>query len=554
MSTALPHESDEGLLRLVRAYSLKADEEADATDVVRAVADFTRDDLELDREAELRVLFDDPNATSKISIRDLDVEANRLEKAMKMFKAGNDAPKSIYSLRDLASAEHRKTCAVIAKALVDINKAVGHAHLDCKVIKSEPLMMAVANLYAAIFIFYADAIKWYDSSSSRKARYALHEGFSDRFKESIEEIKSLSEHVRRIAELGSSAETSYTRIKMEQLERNCRAGLEGHERILQDIKSNVQAIRAEQTAYRERQKLLAKSEHQALLQRQLFRLIGESGTKVLYSEAQRFIASEREVVEQSVSFDEQQQPEIVPVEMKLMKEEEPVSAPPRLERDMMQTLSASLCNHIQRGSPMPNFEPRPGFIGHSLTVNALEEWILARDSRVLCIEGPTTLSMRDSEMSAGAARIVYSAVDLGFPSISFFCEAIPEEKSVDDIKRAKTNDLTGLVFSLIHQLICLLPPILDEGTQIDPSKLESLSTNPSYDVALEVLASTLASKPPMLLIVIDGLQAFSDRDGTQVPRLMDADTVFPCLKDHEYLRVAEASSKPGPGKLQSQII
>lgn len=383
-----------------------------------------------------------------------------------------------------------------------------------------------------------------------------------------------------------------TRLQLERLGMDLRAGQEGLQRAFEEERYERWALAAELAACKEQQQRLRGRDNQALMQDKLFRLVGANATEVLDLDAQRFIEqkSEEQHLVEDTSKEENQILRGVP-EAETINEEGSDSPQllPNLDRAPIQSLSAALCTFIRRGAPIPNVEPQPGFVGDRLTIIALEDWLLAKSSRLLCLEGPSTLSMRDSEMSSGAAHIVWSAVDLGFPSISFFCEALPNEESEgndhvhnDEESRAspcETSDYTGLVFSLIHQLICLWPPILETPPHVTASQLSSLTKLPSYDLALQVLATALRDAPPMLLIVIDGLQAFNDQTGAQAPQLVAAtrtamnvpgkvckalftssglaETILPCLSTEEYVRVTAAGgngARPGSGKMRMRCL
>ena len=69
-----------------------------------------------------------------------------------------------------------------------------------------------------------------------------------------------------------------------------------------------------------------------------------------------------------------------------------------------------------------------------------------------------------------------SRTDVGVPTIAFFCGSNPEPTSEE-----KTEDgFLGMIYSLIHQLICLWPPVLDDKLEnFDITRFASLDASPA---------------------------------------------------------------------------
>lgn len=115
-------------------------------------------------------------------------------------------------------------------------------------------------------------------------------------------------------------------------------------------------------------------------------------------------------------------------------------------------------------------------------------------------------------MSVAAAKIVVAVDELKLPTISFFCDARPainHPSSSTDTKVDTAALILGLVYSLIFQLVDVLPPLTETGPLIDMSQVESLDGNiTSLPKALDLFSQLLALAPPYLVCVIDSFHVF----------------------------------------------
>ena len=470
--------------------------------------------------------------------------------------------------RSKASREHRKTSQSIKSALIEINDEVAASMVDCELIRSEPMKLAIAKLYIAVFLFYADAIQWYRSSSKQKVRYSLHEKFSDKFKNQLENIRRLSGLVHRAASSGHGAQANVLLLEVDGVRQDLRAGLQGHDRHIAEEQHWRQIQAAEIEAARAQISLLQNS--QAKFQEELWRRIGLQGTSMLQNEAQDFkeLNNTEGAGRQRLALDK------LPLE-DTNTDDTPTPAN-LMDRTTFLDFSAQLCNYIRLGAPIPDLKPPPHLLAEQKTVVSLKDWMLSPESKLLCLEGPYAAPI-DSEIALEAAYITWTAVDLNFPTISFFCEA---ESDTVKSNKAGSSGYLGLIYSLIHQLICLWPPTLDGVEDSWLNRLTSLNASEleSWTPALELFRDLLQSAPPLLLCVIDGLQAFDETSNNQASGLIAAfrsgmedkarvfkvllttsgyaPALLPLLKEGEYERfnVASAPGRAGPGKFPLQYI
>jgi hypothetical protein len=176
--------------------------------------------------------------------------------------------------------------------------------------------------------------------------------------------------------------------------------------------------------------------------------------------------------------------------------------------------------------------PRAEFDGR--LVDALRTWAVTETSIMNYVELPSN-NIRVHENSILALQIITSALELtpNIPVISFFCEAppaahqiglAPAEESVSLIR--PLEPMSGLAYSLAHQLLEILPP-LDDATGPLKQWYKGSTDNPSRDFgsALELLKFALSVAPSLLFCIIDGVEAFTDgfeEASAQLSALVDA--------------------------------
>ena len=152
-------------------------------------------------------------------------------------------------------------------------------------------------------------------------------------------------------------------------------------------------------------------------------------------------------------------------------------------------------------------------------VDALRTWAVTETSIMNYVELPSN-NVRVHENSILALQIITSASELtpNIPVISFFCEAPPAAHRIGLAPAGESVSLirplepmSGLAYSLAHQLLEILPP-LDDATGPLKQWYKGSTDNPSrdFDSALELLKSALSMAPSLLFCIIDGVEAFMD--------------------------------------------
>ncbi len=172
--------------------------------------------------------------------------------------------------------------------------------------------------------------------------------------------------------------------------------------------------------------------------------------------------------------------------------------------------SSHLEDHIDRDRVMiEHDEPSAKYMDWQV-VFALEEWTTS-GSQILCIVGPNQVT--DTAPTTMVAReYVVSAISAKIPTISYFCELPRPRTKLPESMTAEMSGLVSLTYALIRQLIELLPSFMSYTEDLGALRFAKLDGSvDSYDEAITVLGELLDLSPPMLLCVIDALEALDDR-------------------------------------------
>ena len=414
---------------------------------------------------------------------------------------------------------HRKTIQDLTRALKEVNDEAYVCLRETELVKSEDTQAAVAKFYTETFLFYSDAIRWFQSSSTKKIWHSLDEKFSERFKGPLANIQRLSRLVQRATSLGSGAEIRVTRLIAETTKEDLRAGLEGAAR--EQAESRERAARMENEHEKQMsllQQLADKDVVDELLQ-EIWRRAGISGTQLLVG--QRRNDQDDRGLKDTQSY----YPHLVTAATPDGQEEARgyedegrqftiVDASRLVER-----LLGSIC----RGVRVVDVGCPPSLALDQRIAIALERWTLQKDaSTLLYLEAAAySAEARSPQVTVAAARIVEAADKIGLPTLSFFCddslsERDPNHLALDDEEASVSPPLLGLVYSLIFQLIQLLPPLTNIGSLITASQIAELNASiTSWPLALEILSKLLTVAPSFLLCVVDGFHAF-ESSGTDL--------------------------------------
>ena len=398
---------------------------------------------------------------------------------------------------------HRQNIADLTNALKVINDEARACIADTELVRSEATYDAIAKFYTATFLFYGDAIKWFQSSSAAKVWHSLDQNFSIRFTQPLAELKWLSRMVQRATARGSGAETRVTRLAIEEVTEDLRAGLQGVDRQVAELRQFQEHVLMEQERTTAAINNLRSPEARNQLAPLLWQHIGISGTALL--------------VGQNVHSEEERRTEgawssqIRLLAIPMDGQEEASKHDDILTISRFSVMIEPLLDDIARGIRLVDVDPSLGLTLDQRIAVALKSWTLSTASTLLYLEAELQcIEARLPQVTVAAARIIKGAEQINLPIISFFCE-VP---APDDVQHHGTNDgkvtpLLGLIYSLIYQLTKLIPPLTDVGFVVPFSQAASLRASlADWPSSLWILSSLLTIAPPLLLCVIDGYYAF----------------------------------------------
>ena len=137
---------------------------------------------------------------------------------------------------------------------------------------------------------------------------------------------------------------------------------------------------------------------------------------------------------------------------------------------------------------------------------SLQDWLSASESRILWIYGPAHTN-KPSDLSSTSAFLVSLITREKLPLIAHQCRNSGSEKEA----------LISMVYSVIIQLIWLLPKKFSTGLDLSPDRFNLLDRSiGSLPKALLMMEDLLTLVPRRLLVVLDGVQLCEDgRDDEQ---------------------------------------
>ena len=407
---------------------------------------------------------------------------------------------------------HRQNIADLAQALKAINDEAHACIADTELVHSEATSEAIAKFYTTIFLFYGDAIKWYQSSSAAKVWHSLDQNFSSRFTQPLTEIKRLSGLVQRATARGSGAETRFTRLAVEDVTEDLRAGLQGLARETAEIRRFRDEIlmKQEQTiaAVNSLRNPEAREEKAALM----WQSLGISGTVLLLE--QNVHSKGGRLIEGTGS---PSQTRLLTIPMH--GQEEASGYDDMLTISKFSIMIEPILDSITQGVRLVDVDCSLALTLDQRVAIALKSWTLSTASTLLYLEAEfQCIEARLPQVTVAAARMIKGAEQINVPTISFFCD-VPAPNDIPDqqTNSGKATSFLGLIHSLIYQLTNLIPPLTDVGDVVPFSQAASLETSlASWSSSLRILSSLLTIAPPLLLCIIDGYFAFESPNSDAV--------------------------------------
>ena len=405
---------------------------------------------------------------------------------------------------------------------------------ECEFYQSEFMQRAVAKFFIAVFLLLGDVAMWYQSSGWKKMRNSLHEGFKQKFEDSLQNIVVLSKKIQRAAQQGANAEQRVTRLTVEELRievNDTRVGLVDGLRdfareqrdLLQEVAAQTKIMQEQnELGHKETQNMIQASMAQIMRSRTFWRdMIAANAVPLLQNE---FVnATYHQQNQMSIAY-YGGNPNTQTDQLAGLVTHGPTHIPPMASkpgtlkiRDLVEW-SVALLDYVQRGAGFQTLsdEETPIFFDRRVVME-LDAWLqVEEESKLLYLESP-------KYVTAAATRVVLSAggTDPPIPCASFFCKA-QEFEDESEVQTPEVDPLLGVVYSLIYQILRCLPPLTEQTLITSKDRFTDLdSTLSSWDLALDLLKDTLSLVPSLMIIVIDGLLAFEEEHEYEMKDLLD---------------------------------
>lgn len=166
------------------------------------------------------------------------------------------------------------------------------------------------------------------------------------------------------------------------------------------------------------------------------------------------------------------------------------------QKDQLERDSRTLEEFISlRLDPLEVFEGSKIFAEHQV-VHAIKEWSTSITSQILWILGLLDRHY-PSNLSPIAAALINAADEAAIPTLHLFLDWPSNERV----------SIFNLLYSLIRQLISLLPEQFVSPVDFSLEEFGKLNSQmESWEARLVVLSGLLDLAPPLLLIIIDGIE------------------------------------------------
>lgn len=401
---------------------------------------------------------------------------------------------------------------VLPQAMIDINDAVSAIEKRLWLFDNDTMKSYAWRMYSQIFSFLGDVIRWYTKRSYQRLMSSFNEYLPEFFEDQVEEIKKSAELIHQDAYLRSQADAQMSRLYLEGLDSKVdklMVELRERDRKSQDATDQRYEHFCAMLDGLHRKELQCQPALEDALQGVWMRLTramtGSAMAEILESQAKprlqlRSEGEDAETPQKQV----EQNPKREHIDAAAL-EQSSGSA-----RDTLLFHSAKMEEFHDRDKVQPTPDHAAGLFIESELASSIQSWATVAESRALCVVGMDPL-WSDNPASSAASHYVVFAREAGLPLCSYFCQLQNDEPPPG--RTRETIELTALVYSLIRQLIELLPPDdVVPRTQLDESRFNGLEgTLDSFPDAIRLLDDLMgATGHAILIFVIHGLDVLDD--------------------------------------------
>lgn len=368
----------------------------------------------------------------------------------------------------------------------------------------------IALLYAHVFLFLEDTMKWYLKKPHLRLRDSLRQNFYHQFEDMIVTIQDQSKIVQREANLIMMAEMRQIRLTVEELrlgQVDERLSTNSSIREQAELKRQNEHLRLEVQREREERMQLELNSPNWMedFRNNLFSQIATGVRQELLGVVQKSIddARFRDTAEQARH--PMRQPEYLGSNSTIMRP---------YERDNVILGSSHLLDYF---SPIhlqsPHQSPIVGPISlNTIAASRLKEWTTSTSpsSQLISIAGRRPKGLEPPPMSVLAATCVDFAVSAKLPVISYFISLVPNEE-LQACHPREVQALISLTYALVRQLIEQLPVQFSSVFDFSEGRLALLDgTLASWSDAVSLLKDLVQVVPKPLFCIVDGFQVLDD--------------------------------------------
>ncbi|KAL3421223.1 phytanoyl- dioxygenase family protein [Phlyctema vagabunda] len=383
----------------------------------------------------------------------------------------------------------------LAEALSKIGKHIAACVKEASLFRTADMQLLLAKLYAHIFLFLEDVMKWYLKKSGSRFLDAFRGDFYDEFKEQIEGILQMSLSIKREADVGSKAEIRSIRFRADDINdqlfrvtaelNDLRLGMEGSSRDLAEVRQMMKFTSQADERYRQSQ-IQSKEElpdRVNYMTEILSQIFATANAKSLLNSRGRVFHEQQALARPQAGT---------------------------LLRDDIEYVSRHLEDYFDRSKFDLKNESDDAISLDSTIAARVQEWTAASESGILSLAGYVVYWPEVSQTALLSSMCMHSATKASLPVLSYFCE-LKRGQVIRQGNTRQSQELVALLGALVRQMLTLIPPQVRGGANLSPTKFEALDgTMHTWSILLDLFRGLLIFSPPRLYIIIDGFQWLDD--------------------------------------------
>lgn len=106
----------------------------------------------------------------------------------------------------------------LAQAISDIGEQLPQIEGLAKLYPTQPMRLAIANIYAQILVFCKTATKWYNRNPVKRALLTVTSPWELEFQDVVDKIKENSRKIRELSMVETQKELRYMHVAVQRIE------------------------------------------------------------------------------------------------------------------------------------------------------------------------------------------------------------------------------------------------------------------------------------------------------------------------------------------------